>query len=406
MKTVGIIVEYNPLHNGHAYHLQEAKWQTGADAAVAIMSGHFLQRGEPAIVNKWARTEMALRAGADLVLELPFVFAARNAELFAYGAVATLHATGVVDTLCFGSESGTIDWMVKLARCLTEEPESFKDKIRQSLDTGISYPKAYGIAVNEFAATHAGLSSSVNVSEPNNILGLQYCVALERLKSPIEPATIQRTKAGYHQSHITDSRIASATALRKLIFDEDLMAIKPYVPLGTYEILQREAAEGRFPVSWDLFFPYLQSMIIACPPEELQLILEMGEGLENRIAKTMPHASDFHNLMELLKTKRYTWNRLQRVLLYTLFRLTRDKIAQAGSDPAYIRVLGFTDKGRSLLRKMKEKSSLPVITRIGQGKHPMLDLDTRAGMMYSMGLPEQVREKEKQREYWQPPLQI
>ncbi|WCK53019.1 nucleotidyltransferase [Aneurinibacillus sp. Ricciae_BoGa-3] len=405
MKTVGVVVEYNPLHNGHAYHLQESKRQTGAEAAVAVMSGHFLQRGEPAIVNKWARTEMALRAGVDLVLELPFVFAVRNAEIFSYGAVATLHATGVVDTLCFGSESGKIDWMVKLARHLTVEPESFKDKIRQALDSGVSYPTAYGLAVNDFAASQ-GLSPGVNVSEPNNILGLGYCVALERLKSPIVPATIQRTKAGYHQSHITDNRIASATALRKLIFEKDLSAIKPYVPGATYDILNRFAVAGHFPMSWDLFFPYLQSMMIANQPDELQFILEITEGLENRIMKTMPHAGSFDSLMDQLKTKRYTWNRLQRVLLYTLFRLTREKTARAGSEPAYIRVLGFTDKGRSLLRKMKDKSSLPVITRIGQVKHPMLDLDIRAGMMYAMGLPEQLREREKLRDYWQAPVQL
>ncbi|WP_027414556.1 nucleotidyltransferase [Aneurinibacillus terranovensis] len=407
MKTVGLIVEYNPLHNGHAYHFQAAREQTGAAAAIAVMSGHFLQRGEPAITNKWARAEMALHLGIDLVLELPFVYAARNAEQFAYGAVSILHATGVVDTLCFGSESGDISWMMPLAKHLAEEPALFQQALRLALSSGTSYPAAYAHAVNVLLAGLPDLRSKVNVSEPNNILGLNYCMALARLQSPIVPVTVQRSKAGYHQPVITDHAIASATAIRRIIRESgDLSDIRPYVPGTTYGILQREKLAGRFPVTWDQFYPYLLAQIITRGPDELAAIFEMGEGLENRVYKQTMQTSAFEQLLHALKTKRYTWNRLQRTLLYILLNLTEDKMKHAGTAPAYIRVLGFTEQGRMLLKQMKETCSLPIITRIGQNRHPMLTLDIRAGEMYAIGLPAAVRDKEKQREFWQSPLQV
>jgi predicted nucleotidyltransferase len=410
MKAVGIVVEYNPLHNGHAYHITEAKRHTGADTVVAVMSGHFLQRGEPAITNKWARTEMALRTGVDLVLEIPLVYATQNAEQFAFGSIATLHATGVVDTVCFGSESGDIRWMRDLAALLADEPEAFQVALRHNLQQGVSYAKAYGQAVQDILLTsHDEIPDAV--AEPNNILGLNYCLALHRLQSPMQPATIQRQKAGYHQMTITDKKISSATALRKLIAESgnnSLGTIESYVPSGTLTVLKQESQAGRFPMDWNKFYPYLQHQLLTREAQELAQIHEMTEGLEFRLQQAISGSASFSTLMHKIKTKRYTATRLQRLLLYSMLNLTREKMQRANANhgPAYIRVLGFTKTGQHLLKRMKKTSTLPVITRIGKHKHPMLELDVQAGAVYALGYPEALRAKEMQREYWQSPLQL
>ncbi|MED4726722.1 nucleotidyltransferase [Aneurinibacillus migulanus] len=409
MKTVGIVVEYNPLHNGHTYHFTEAKRQTASEAVVAVMSGHFLQRGEPAIVNKWARAKMALHMGVDLVLEIPFIYATQNAEQFAFGSIATLHATGIVDEVCFGSESGDIAWIEKLAAILAEEPSAFQETLLKGLAQGRSYPAAYGEAIQALLPSLATDTLQGHVTEPNNILGLNYCLALHRLQSPMRPATIKRQKAGYHQETVTDQSIASATALRKLILEHannGIHAIRPYVPQSTFEILQAEEAAGRFPLTWERFYPYLQHQLLTRWPEELATIHEMNEGIEHRILQALPRSTSFYHLMETVKTKRYTWARLQRLFLYSMLNLTRSKIAviNAKQGPAYIRVLGFNRTGKRLLKRMKETSTLPVITRVAKDKHPMLTLDVQAGALYALGLPESLRQKEMQREYWQTPL--
>lgn len=405
MRTVGLVVEYNPLHNGHLYHFSEAKKQTQADAVVAVMSGCFLQRGEPAIVNKWVRAEMALHMGVDLVLELPFAYAAQNAEQFAFGAVATLDATGVVDTLCFGSESGDIERIEKLAALLTEEPDAFRAALVLGLASGMSYPAAYGQAAAQVLGDASGTQDT---SEPNNILGLNYCLALRRLGSRIIPTTIKRQKAGYHDIDTTDAHIASATALRKRILESgSLDTIEPYVPPSTLAALAAEQSAGRFPVTWDAFFPYVQHTLLTRTPDELSCLHEMTEGLEHRLLAALPHASSFRELMEAIKTKRYTWTRLQRLLLYSMLHVTRDQIefATAGG-PAYIRVLGFSNTGRELLRQMKKTARVPVLTRVPQEKHPLLALDVRAASVYVLAYPARLRRREMQREYWQTPIMM
>ncbi|WCN39049.1 nucleotidyltransferase [Aneurinibacillus uraniidurans] len=405
MRTVGLVVEYNPLHNGHVYHFTEAKKQTAADAAVAVMSGYFLQRGEPAIASKWARTEMALRMGADLVLELPFAYAAQNAEQFAFGAVATLDATGIVDTLCFGSESGHIERIQTLASLLTDEPDAFRTALATELARGVSYPAAYGRAAAQLLGD---ADAQKDTSEPNNILGLNYCLALRRLKSSIMPATITRQKAGYHDTEMTDTRIASATALRKHLLESgNLLTIAPYVPPSTLAVLTDEQNAGRFPVTWDDFFPHVQHTLLTQTPEQLALIHEMTEGLEHRLLTALPQAAAFHELMESIKTKRYTWTRLQRLLLYSMLHITHDQMKQATiAGPAYIRVLGFSDTGRELLRQMKKTARVPVLTRVPKSKHSLLALDVRAAAVYALAYPLELRLREMQREYWQTPIML
>ncbi len=396
MKVVGLIVEYNPFHNGHLFHFQQALQETKADACVAIMSGNFLQRGEPAVVSKWARTKMALSAGIDLVLELPTAYCTQNAELFAYGAVSALDSLGMVDFLCFGSESGDISWIKNLADHLTDEPHEFKLSIKSLLSKGVSYPKAYAKA-----AAILMPDAEARLEQPNNILGLNYVIALNRLQSTIEAHTIPRIKAGYHQSDISDSQIASATALRKLIFENSIDKIKDFVPFSTYEILMDEQEMGRFPLSWEKYFPYVLHSILSKDISELARIHEMEEGLEHRLKRMQLQSTHFYSFMDQLKTKRYTWNRLQRILLNLLLNLSKEEMDgfRTKEGIPYLRVLGFNEQGRVLLHEAKGRSKIPLVTKTASHSHPMLDLDIRASHIYALGYKKSSLTKESDYTY-------
>lgn len=411
MNTVGLIVEYNPLHNGHAYHFAEAKRLAGAGAVVAVMSGDFLQRGEPAIVDKWARTEMALHLGADLVLELPVAYAAQPAEWFAYGAVAILEATGVVTHLCFGSEAGALEELQPLAERLADESAALKAAVAEELATGASYPAAYAAAAaRTCAGAGAGAAAARSLlMQPNNSLGLHYLIALRRLHSGIAPLTVRRRAAGYHDAAPRDAAIASATAVRALLAGGGLDAAAPYLPSATAAILAREFAAGRGPVTWNNFTRSLFHRLLLCPPGELAAHHEMTEGLEYRIKKILPQLEQpsVTELLQRLKTKRYTHTKLQRTLLHVLLQHDREALAPAAlaQGPGYLRVLGFSPVGRELLKRMKKTSSLPVVTRAAELSHPQLELDLRASAAYANALPERST-AELYRDYRQPPVQL
>ncbi|MBB6675493.1 nucleotidyltransferase [Cohnella nanjingensis] len=394
MRTVGIVVEYNPLHNGHLYHIQQSRKITGAEAVVAVMSGHFLQRGEPAIADKWARAEMALRAGCDLVLELPVAYSAQPAQWFAHGAVAVLEATGVVDALCFGSESGDLATLARIADRLVREPEALKRRLAELLKEGRPYPTAYADAVRELLAAEGDAAGAAfGLDQPNHTLGLHYLLALRRLGSRIVPASIRREKSEYGQTSITDQAIASATALRKLIGEADgaLDGLAPYVPASTLEILLREAAAGRAPLTWEHFARPLFHQLHALSPEALAAFAEVTEGLEHRIRASLRGLAAWRveALLDALKTKRYTRTKLQRTLLRTLLghgkaELTAERLADG---VRYVRVLGFTERGQGLLRRMKRAASVPVLHSAAGGNWPFLDLDVRASAVYAAAFP-------------------
>lgn len=419
MKTVGLVVEYNPLHNGHVHHFERAKEATGAEAAVAVMSGHFLQRGEPAVADKWARTEMALHMGADLVLELPVAYACQPAEWFAYGAVGLLDAAGVVNSLCFGSENGQIEPLLELAKRLYREPEGLQALLKSELKKGGSYPAAFASAVSGVLKDERSLSSLSSLGSlaaagfPNTILGLHYLISLLRLESGICPVAIPRLKAGYHQTSVTDADIASATAIRKLLLEGgSLDAIRPLVPSYTADILHREWSERRSPISWDRFVRPLLLQVATRSAAELSDIYEVTEGLENRIPQCLRHFDPsaehpFEELIRSLKTKRYTHAKLQRTLLRILLNhkkheLDRQKLAQG---PGYLRVLGFSKgRGRELLRAMKKKAKLPVVTKVTREHSAFLDMDIRATAVYALGCGSPTS-RDLLRDYYEPPLQ-
>jgi predicted nucleotidyltransferase len=389
MRTVGIVVEYNPFHNGHLYHLQQSKKITGADAVVAVMSGNFLQRGEPALVDKWARAEMALRAGCDLVLELPVAYSAQPAQWFAYGAVAVLDACGVVDALCFGSESGDLAALDAVAALLADEPEALARDMGALLRQGVPYPSAYTAAAGRILEARGMADLAFSLEQPNHTLGLHYLIALRQLRSRIVPHSIRREKSGYNQTDVTDAAIASATALRLMIAGSGSWdAIAPYVPSSTLEILRREAEAGRAPVDWESFARPLFHELLRLSPAELAGFAEVAEGLEFRIRRAACELDEWRvsALLDRLKTKRYTRTKLQRTLLRILLghrkeQLTRERLA-AGVE--YIRVLGFTERGRQLLADMRKRASVPVVHSAARGEWAYLAMDARASAVYAL----------------------
>lgn len=415
MKTVGLVVEYNPLHNGHVYHFEKAKEASGAQAAIAVMSGHFLQRGEPALVNKWARTEMALRMGVDVVIELPLAYACQPAEWFAYGAVRLLDATGVVDSLCFGSEDGRIAPFEQLADALYKEPEAFQASLKEHLKLGVSYPAAYAAAAAEFARARSSedlFLEPLRLDQPNNSLGLHYLIALRRIGSRMQPLTLARHKAGYHDTESADGTIASATAIRRILEEQGISGIEAFVPPYTLDILRREQDAGRCPITWEHFLQPLIAGIVTRSESELAALHEVTEGLEYRIKRLLPtlalaQPDTVRQFLEALKTKRYTKTKLQRTLLsIVLNRQKHDYTAEKLTNGvAALRVLGFTPQGRELLKAMKLRAKLPIVTKVTRGPLEALTMDLRATAAYAMGY-KHCSARDLLRDYYEPPIQL
>ncbi|KAA9004137.1 nucleotidyltransferase family protein [Paenibacillus spiritus] len=408
MTTVGIIAEYNPLHNGHVHHFLEAKTVSGADRAVVVMSGPFTQRGEPAIAGKRARTEMALRMGADLVLELPVAYAVQPAEWFGYGAVAVLAAAGIVDSFCFGTESGDLGPLEALADRLVLEDAELQSELAALLGRGMSFPAAYSAAVQTVLGSGTSGAGEL-LRGSNNALGLHYLIALRRLGAKIRPLTIPRRCAGFHDSAVPGASIASATAVRKLLTDGDLSAAAGYMPDYVLDILEREREQGRFPMHWECYGRSLLHQLAVRTDSELAGIQDVNEGLEHRLRRVLPLLPVFSvgELLDALKAKRYTRTRLQRMLLHILLNHSRETLSPEllARGPQYIRVLGFRESGRSLLREMKRAAALPVVLQFPAGDQPELLLDRQASMAYAAGFGAPGRES-LFADYLEPPVRI
>lgn len=408
--VVGIIVEYNPLHNGHVHHYNRAKEITGAKHTIAILSGPFLQRGEPALISKYARTDMALAMGADLVIELPTVYAVQPAEWFAFGAVALLAATGVVDSLCFGTETGTLELLLPLSRKLAIESEPMKQEISILLNQGMTYPAAYSAAAGNLS--NDPFEKDVIVSllqQPNHSLGLHYLIALQRLKSNIIPFTIPRESAGYHDSTPSKSNIASATAIRRLVLEQDLQAAAPYMPSYTLDIMRKEFDAGRGPISWESFRQPLMHQLLTQTTSELVQFHEVTEGLEYRIKKLLPSVANLtvRDLLHNLKTKRYTYTKLQRMLTHILLHHSKQEMSPIclGEGPQYLRVLGFSHSGQQLLKQMKKTASLPIVIKTSNHSHAHLERDLQASAAYANAY-HHPSNREIFRDYYEPPIRV
>ncbi|MGI6777083.1 MAG: nucleotidyltransferase [Acetivibrionales bacterium] len=400
MKVLGIIVEYNPFHNGHLYHLQKSKEISGADYVVAVMSSNFIQRGEPAIVNKWSRAKMALFSGVDLVLELPVVYSMSSAEFFAYGAVRILDSLGIVDCLCFGSESGRLDELDEVAEILTNEPEPYRTILRRELNKGLSFPSARENALSDYLSkkntAYCDIDMQLLMNSSNNILAIEYLKALKKLNSAITPLTIKRTANNYNSEQITSS-ISSATSIRKHIsseVNENCRILQEVLPSPSLSILKEDFKLGKGPVFPQKYDRMIMSIIRSIDASKLKEYPFVSEGLENRIKQAAGSSGTFDELVEGISTRRYTRTRIQRILFSILINIKKDDFSAFNhyGGPQYVRVLGFNNKGRKILSQVNRCGCLPVIVKTANFKNQcnplfrrMMEIESLATDIYVLG---------------------
>jgi len=404
MKIAGIVAEYNPFHNGHLYHLERTKELCSADYVICVMSGNFIQRGEPAIVNKWARTKMALLSGVDLVLELPVVYAMASAEFFAWGAVKILDSIGIVDDICFGSECGEVAQLDSIAEILAFEPDLYKGLLKEKMGMGMSFPSAREEALKQYCIRTMNASDTASIEEiigsPNNILGIEYIKALKKLNSKIKPVTLKRICNSYNSEQLTGV-ISSATSIRKYICE--IMDRKngctdvenhESLPATSFNILAGEFQNQRGPVFSDSFGDLILSIIRRMTPEELKEIPYVSEGLENRIKDAANNSGSFDELLDKITTKRYTSTRIKRCLFSILAGIKKSDfdLFNAHGGPQYIRVLGFNENGKQILSLAKDTSQLPIIVKAANFKNSgnplvrrMLEIESASTDMYVLG---------------------
>ncbi len=391
MNVLGIVAEYNPFHNGHLYHLNRSVEICKADYTVCVMSGNFVQRGEPALFNKWIRAEAAVKNGIDLVIELPFAFASSSAEHFSQGAVSILNKLGCVTHISFGSETGRIEPLYSAAKILSHESLLFKEHLKNNLSKGISFPNAREISLNKIAKD----SSSTNVlNQPNNILGVEYLKWLIRLNSTIEPITIPRHIADYNDDSIIHS-ICSATAIRKLMEDtKEPEPLKNITPSLTYETILEHMNNGVTPLFICDVFHYIKYKLLMSDPTEIRDIFSVSEGIENRICNLTYRQNTMEDLISHIKTKRYTRTSIQRILIHILMGLSKMDMHtfQVDENCLYARILGFSLKGSQLIRLIKESdtTTLPLLTNINKEAtenssfYPLLKYDILSSDVYHL----------------------
>lgn len=385
MKATGIIVEYNPFHNGHKLHAHAAKKETNADILIAVMSGNFLQRGEPAFLDKWTRTELALKNGVDIVIELPYAFATAHAPVFAKGAVQLLDALHC-QAYCFGSEEGHIAPFENSLALLRAHHTEYERLIRHFITEGMSYPKALNHAYERLINIHQESKPFINLTQPNNILGFHYMQAANQLNSPMFSATIKRVGADYHDESLENKTIGSATAIRKTFFaTNELDAVQNFIPSNVYDTLRTRHEQTDYFGHWATFYPFLRMIILRDTPKKLVRIADVTEGIENLIYQSALQHASFDNFMETIKSKRYTWTRIQRMLTHILTGYTydtREKIAA----PSYLRLLGMTDDGRRYLNSVKKNVKYPIISKVSAFSSKSIDFDVHATNIYAIGL--------------------
>ena len=402
MKIVGLITEYNPFHAGHLYHMQQARKLTGADYCVILMSGSFVQRGEPAIFDKYLRTKTALLAGADLVLEIPAAFSTASAHEFAAYGVALLSAIGV-DAVVFGSECGQIEILKQAAYALNHESAEFQERLRKGLKAGLTYPQARAKALGETQAggtrvedfhantdvSNSHIWSSI-LNSPNNILGIEYLRAAEDLHSPMEFYTISREGSGYHEDALSEAKFPSASAIRGIVRnslskDKDLLDIlATHLPAVTHP-----AYTGAVPVFVDDFSELLNAAVLQM--QATFSIADLSPELAARLTKPPYCPLSFEERIQALKTRQLTYTRVSRALLHLVLGMREEDISRWKDEgyALYVRILGFRRQSSPLLSCLHKKSSIPLITKMAdaaQNLSPsalaLLDQEVYASHLY------------------------
>ncbi len=359
MVNIGIVCEYNPFHNGHVYHINEIKKLYPDSRIILVMSGNFIQRGDVSIINKWDKTRIALNHGVDLVIELPFVFATQGADKFAHGAVEILDALGV-DKLVFGSECNDIDLLRSLANIQVNN-KNYDVLVKNYIDNGVNYPTAMSNALKD--------CGGVNISSPNDILGLCYIKEIIRLNSSIEPVSIERT-CDYHDSSI-NGNICSASAIRLSLKKGD--DISNYVPTDSYNYINNCSISD--------LYGLIKYKIMTC--DDLCSFVTVDDKIMYSLKKNIYSCDNFESFISSVKSKRYTYNRIKRMLLHILCDFTVSENSQC-ADIHYIRVMGFNSIGRDFLNEIKKNCNVPIISNFSGLRDIMLDIEFRSTCIYSL----------------------
>lgn len=396
MKILGLITEYNPFHYGHLYHLEKSKEISGATHTVAVMSGSFVQRGEPSLVDKWTKAKMAIDNGVDLVTELPFIYAVESAEFFALGAIKILDSLNIVDSLGFGSESGNIKDLHHIANIFYEEPQLFKDFLQRYLKDGLSFPLARSKALADYLAKDSMPIKYSNIlKQSNNILAIEYLKALKRLDSNIEAFTFSRLGDDYNDKNIY-SNYPSATSLRNLILSHGLEHVKDLVPALTYEHLQDFYRKHGSFNTIDNYNKILKYLLRIKDEVGLRKLLDIDEGLDNRLKRIGSTFLDIAQLIDDVSTKRYPKTRIKRILMHLLLDLHSDAINEIFNKPVeHIRILGSNKKGFEILNKIKNQSNVNIVTKYSHYKKleninisKILYYEEKATDIYFLGIDE------------------
>ena len=390
-KVIGIIAEYNPFHNGHLYHFKESLKVTDSSYSIAIISGNFTQRGSTSLVDKWAKTEMAIKNGIDLVIELPLLYSISSAENFAEGAIKILDSLKIVDYLSFGSESGNLSTLNMIVDVLNKEPKAYKNILSHELSKGLSFPKARENALLMYLNDIRRFSNVL--SSPNNILGIEYLKALKKLKSPITPITIERYNARYHDTTY-NGNVASATAIRTIVKNNGWDILRKVVPENTFSILLENIKVGHIVPDLSVFEKQIIYNLRKMSIQEIAELPDVSEGLENAIKNTANSCNSVVEFLNIIKSKRYTNTRIQRILLYALLGITKKDMTLSKKSTPYIRILGFNDKGKYLISEIaKANPKLEIITSVkkymdtsnNKNSKYILEKDIWATNVYTIG---------------------
>lgn len=387
-KVVGIIAEYNPFHNGHSYHIQNTKVLTGADFVVAVMTGNFTQRGNTSVVDKWEKTKMALNGGADLVIELPTIYSISSAENFANGAIKILNTLGIVDSISFGMEADDISTLNNISNVLYMEPPEYKAILEHELSKGSSFPKARENALMMYLNDIKRYANVLKGS--NNILAIEYLKALKKQKSNLVPIGVKREKVYYNSTKIIDE-YASATGIRNLLLHNQLEEVRKVVPAKTYNLLLNNIRQGTYVLDITTYNNEIIYKLRSMSVKEIANLPDVSEGLEYLIKDASNKTNNLIELINKVKSKRYTQTRVQRILLYALLGITKKDMEISKKMTPYIRVLGCSENGKMLLSQINSKAK--VITSFKKFEKSnknrkikrILEIDKKATDIYTLG---------------------
>lgn len=390
-RVLGVVSEYNPFHNGHAYHIEQSKQIAKCRYTVCVMSGNFTQRGSCSLVDKWSKAQMAIKNGVDLVLELPVIYAISSAENFAYGAMQILDSLKVVDDISFGAECPDIQILDEIATVLYNEPKAYKNILAHELSTGISFPKARENALMMYLNDVRRYSNVI--SSPNNILGIEYLKALKLINSHLVPHAVERIEADYNSTGISGN-IVSSTAIRNIVKSGNFKVLANIMPKESYSILMDNIKVGHIVSDISSFEKEILYALRKMSLEEIANLPDVNEGLENILKKAANSCNSVVEFLDIVKSKRYTNTRIQRILLYALLEITKKDMQNSKKVNPYIRVLGMNERGEFLLSEIvKANPKLQVITSVKKFEDScnnkylmqMLKKDIFATNIYTLG---------------------